>query len=366
MSVFEQADFDQPKFQTKIPSGSFELGQPATENDWDASDESVSLELKLVDPKDVIGSSASPIVIGVPTFRRPKSLINTLNSLAALETDLCFTILVADNDAEGNEGLEAVERLKQLGYRWSIESVSVPERGISQVRNALVERAFADPATSAIVMVDDEQWVDPDWLDQLVAMQRRTKADVVGNRVVADFQCEVPRWANGLYVFGLCDRPGGPCSVIDGTGGVLLTRNVVELANGFLFDVEFSMSGGGDSEFFARIKNQGAQFAFSDLAVAHEVIDQTRMNKRWARRRAFRIGIGYMRIQKRHGGGGLSLFKEYFSAAVAACVSPLMILAHWSDPRKRMNDSLLFFRNLGKLSSLFAFKVNEYKTTIGS
>ncbi len=95
------------------------------------------------------------IVVAIPTFRRPQSLTRLLNALALLKTDASVTVIVADNDAEKHEGLDVCESLKD--YRWPLESFIAPERGIAQVRNALVERALSGRC-DFIAMLDDDEW----------------------------------------------------------------------------------------------------------------------------------------------------------------------------------------------------------------
>ena len=47
------------------------------------------------------------IVVTLPTFRRPKQLVETLNSLQAQATTRRFAIVVMDNDDESREGAQA-------------------------------------------------------------------------------------------------------------------------------------------------------------------------------------------------------------------------------------------------------------------
>ena len=84
-----------------------------------------------------------------------------------------MTVLVADNDAEGREGLAVCQRLRG-SYRWPLHPSLAPQRGIAHVRNALVETALARPAMQFLAMLDDDEWPEPQWLDALLKEQSAT------------------------------------------------------------------------------------------------------------------------------------------------------------------------------------------------
>src|SRR5581483_10580852 len=111
------------------------------------------------------------IAVAIPTFRRPRSLRRLLDAVAAIETRADVHVIVADNDAGGREGLAVCERLREQGYRWPLTAFAVPERGIAQVRNALVQAALADSGSEFIAMIDDDEWPEPQWLDAFIATQ---------------------------------------------------------------------------------------------------------------------------------------------------------------------------------------------------
>src|SRR6202012_3854881 len=100
---------------------------------------------------------ADRIVIAIPTFKRPRSLARLLDAIAGLMTDLDVAVLVADNDAQAQEGLELCRRIAPA-YRWPLTAVIAPERGIAQVRNTLVAEALKDPAMTFLAMIDDDEW----------------------------------------------------------------------------------------------------------------------------------------------------------------------------------------------------------------
>jgi len=127
------------------------------------------------------------LVVAIPTFRRPRSLARLLEALEKLETEARVTVVVADNDAVRHEGYDLC--LKFRGYRWPLEAVIAPERGIAQVRNVLVERALAHRNAQFVAMLDDDEWPSTQWLDQFLRVQRETCADALQGSILFELAC---------------------------------------------------------------------------------------------------------------------------------------------------------------------------------
>ncbi len=111
---------------------------------------------------------AENILVCIPTFRRPKGLARLLAALEKLDTDARVSVLVADNDAERHEGFDLCQRLR-LKYLWPLEAIIVPDRGIAQVRNAMLAHALDRTNAQFIAMLDDDEWPEPQWLTRVAA-----------------------------------------------------------------------------------------------------------------------------------------------------------------------------------------------------
>src|SRR5579862_756581 len=204
---------------------------------------------------------AERIVIAIPTYRRPLSLKRLLDAIGRLQTRCDVAVLVADNDAEQKEGFALCQRLAPA-YRWPLTAVVAPERGIAQVRNVLVEQALRDEKASFVAMIDDDEWPAPDWLDQFLAVQRQTGADVLQGSIL--FEQE----GNDGAVPDI-RRPTGPIAMLQGAGNLLIQRRVLEETPRPWFDPAFALTGGEDFEFFTRLAKAGRHFAWADAARAH-------------------------------------------------------------------------------------------------
>ena len=138
------------------------------------------------------------VVVAIPTFRRPRSLARLLAALETIETEACVSVVVADNDAERHEGHDLCLKLRAQGYRWPLEAVIVPERGIAQVRNVLVGRALSYRDAGFVAMLDDEEWPSPGWLDQFLRVQERTGADALQGSILFELGSALRSWTTGF------------------------------------------------------------------------------------------------------------------------------------------------------------------------
>jgi len=168
------------------------------------------------------------IVICIATCNRPQGLRRTLDSLAALNTRHRISILVADNDAAGQQGLAVVQALAAQGYRWPIEALLVRERGIPLVRNALTQAALARAGIDHIAMLDDDEAAAPHWIDALVEAAERWRVDVVGGAVLREMEHDADgagaaAWAQRHPLLQPKTRgQSGPVALVDSTANVLL------------------------------------------------------------------------------------------------------------------------------------------------
>lgn len=302
------------------------------------------------------------VVVAIPTFRRPAGLARLLAALEKLETSAKMIVVVADNDAGKHEGYDLCRSLCAQ-YRWPLDPVIAEERGIAQVRNTLVARALSYPEAGFVAMLDDDEWPSPQWLDELLAVQAATKADVVEGSIL--FEGEGAPWAGGFDGLSSMRRPSGPIAMLEGAGNLLITRRCLEGLAAPWFDPAFALSGGEDRDFFERVKGAGGHFAWSDEGLAHTVVPERRRSLDWVLRRAFGIGNTEMRIfLKRHPGRAARL-AEYAKIASALLLTPLLALILAVAPNRAADALRRFCRNAGKLAALLGLRYNAYAVTHG-
>lgn len=307
------------------------------------------------------------IVIGIPTFKRPVGLERLLVSLNNQVSEFRFEIIVADNEGVNGAGSRVVDKLLVDGYKVPIKVIPVIERGISQVRNSLMHEAFMLSNADMLAMIDDDEWAEDQWIDSLVKVQQKTGADIVGGSVAPEFEVSPPPWVKGLSIYYQSEQSeSGPVEMVAGTTNVLLNRSLVDKYPEENFDPFYSLVGGGDKEYFTRLKRRGAIFAFSHKAKSHEVFGQSRLTKSWAIERSYRIGAGDLRIIMISRPSLIAWFNEISKIAGGIVIAPIKMLFFCSSPHNKMNARLMFSRQLGKLSAFWGVHKKVYKDTHGN
>jgi glycosyltransferase involved in cell wall biosynthesis len=298
------------------------------------------------------------VLIGVPSHRRPDGLRRLLRSLEAQEgldgTDV--EVFVADNDATGGEAITVCKELAP-DFRWPLTCELVEERGISAARNAILDQARQKRA-DFVGMIDDDEVAEPNWLRELLMMQEGTGADVVGGPVVSIFEREPSATVRELNYLTRPARKPGPIAMIDGTGNVLISCASLSRIGWPSFDAAFGVTGGGDKEYFTRLRKSRLRFAWAPKAIAQEYVPASRANARWVLRRAFRVGNSDFRITRLHGTPADSLIsfgKALFLLGTGPICLPVLLV-----PTRRLWLMAKWSRAAGKVAALFGSHYREY------
>jgi len=305
------------------------------------------------------------VVIAIPSYRRPKSLERLLAALENLRTQANVTVLVADNDAEGREAVQACEAIRTRGYRWPIDTVVAPQRGISGARNALVARTLEKHACDFIAMIDDDEVPDGDWLENLLQMQAQTDADAVGGTVHRIFETDPGAWAT--HCDGVSDvlHPAGPIAMLEGTGNLLVRRAVFENLPQPWFDPAFSFTGGEDKDFFMRAKNAGACFAWAADAIVHDFVPPSRANLKWALSRAYSAGNSDMRVFLKYRPTFANRLNESARILAALLLNPFLFAILAFNPNRRVRPLRKLARAFGKIAAIGGRRYEEYSVIHG-
>ena len=299
------------------------------------------------------------LLVGIPSYRRPVELRKCLETVSA-QTDLAeidVRVLVADNDPEQREGLCVAEELAE-SFPFQLKAQLVEAPGISAVRNVILDHANYWGA-DFIAMIDDDESADPGWLRTLVYVQRQFNADVVGGPSIPFFQGPVSSEIIHSKAFSYNAQEGdGPVPIVHATNNVLLSRNALLRLGAPEFDDAFGLTGGGDKEFFTRLKNQGASFAWASKAITYELVPASRMTTRWILRRNYRIGVDDVRIALMHEGTVSSLRKIAEAVVMVAAIpltAPALLVPRW-----RLRMMRRWTRAFGRLSAVRGRYYGEY------
>lgn len=305
----------------------------------------------------------SPVCIAVliPTFRRPEGLRRLLDSLTEQTSRHPVRIHVADNDGDGREGIAVVAGLKATGYPLDIDAFVVPERGLCNVRNALVARALDAPDATHVAMIDDDEWPDAGWLDALVEGQQATGADIVAGPVVSVFEGAKPAWATHCRLFLPEQRPDGPCDIVWGVNNVLIVRSCLQTTPAPWFDMAFNEIGGEDADAFVRWQSEGRTFAWVQAAQVFEAIPPSRARIAWVLRRGWRIGTSDVVIRFRREPGWQGKIKTTGKALAGFLTSAMTTPLRLPFERDRVNVLYDLSKSVAKLYAVCGGRYYEYR-----
>ena len=226
--------------------------------------------------------------VAIATYRRPRGLFRLLGGLGRLRFRAEapeLRVVVVDNDPAGSAGpiCEDARRWLELPLVHRVEA----RRGIPQARNAAVAAALE--RAEFLAFIDDDEVPSPQWLDALLRVQAETGADAVAGPCEPVFEDRVPRW---IERGGFFEHPrfATGTQVRHAYTHNVLVRLGALVGLGALFDERLALSGGEDSELFARFVARGHAIAWADDAVVFEWVPHSRANARWILERAFRVG----------------------------------------------------------------------------
>ena len=303
----------------------------------------------------------SNVAIGIPTYQRPGGLERLLQSLDQLQTEHQVAVIIADNDAARAEGLDLAQKLAAMGYRWPMQFLKVEERGISQVRNSLVEAFLERPDLDFLAMLDDDQSADPDWLDEILEVLQSTRADIAGGRLERRIDGPAPAWAARVpYLSSKSRGNSGSVDLVDSTGNIIFGRSVLSAAQRPVFEPAFGLSGGEDKEALTRLKHQGARFAWADRANVVEHVPTLRATERWVLQRSYRIGNSDMRVLLHQSGSLPEVCVETVKSLAMLAAAPFGWLMTVLRPATRITFRMKIWRAWGKLAGLSGSVYQEY------
>lgn len=298
------------------------------------------------------------VLIGIGSFRRPEGLKKLLASLANQKCveDVSVEVFVADNDTELSEALSTCKEMATT-FPWPLTAELVKERGISAVRNSILDRARKGGA-DFVAMLDDDETASPGWLHELLKTQRGTGAGAVAGPRSFNFESPPSIAVATSGLFSRPDLPAGAIGSIDSTSNVLLSMRALETIDWPSFDQQFGLTGGGDKEYFVRLRKSGVRFAWAPAASAIEDVPSARATADWVIRRAYRAGNCDVRIALLHGGATAiagSLGKAAAVLSVAPLCFPLLLV-----PSRRLWIIAKWSRSAGKIAALFGHRYREY------
>ena len=302
------------------------------------------------------------LVIAICTRNRPVMLADCLSSIAALHkpSQCDLTIVVVDNSETRNTRLSN-RRTADTALEDTVFTILNEDQiGIPFARNRAVEFTVESGA-DALVFIDDDQTVPPDWLEVMTRVWREEGADAVKSSVCWQFEGE------GRYreFFESREQETGADGrlrdlVLFATNGVLIDRKVFA-EWGLRFDPAYGLMGGSDSDYAFRSHANGGKHVLTSETQACEYCPTSKQTRRWLYRREFRIGAGLATTVMRKRGRA-RLFVNGFRKAVRYTIAALALILL---PRLSFDYQLRAARGAGFCWGSLGWRISEYKQVLG-
>jgi len=239
------------------------------------------------------------IVVSLPTFKRPEHLIRTLDTLNAQTTKRKWAVVVIENETDKKEGATVAAPLFEAG-KYHGMLIGESHRGNCNAYNAgwLTATKFF-PNFKYVIVIDDDELADPDWIENMVATAERYDVSLVGGPQYPIFEKpNAEQWAKHP-VFLPHYTKTGPVPIIYSSGNLLIARAVLEAHSYPFMDLKFNFTGGGDSDFLSRSIAKGFKVAWCAEGIVRETIPARRLENDWIRSRGLRNGVLSTLIEQR-------------------------------------------------------------------
>jgi len=251
------------------------------------------------------------VCVAIPTYRRPAALAGLLRSVAqqTVPAGIVVDVLVIDNDAVTSaQGVVAAAR---DAFPFALTYLHQPEPGLCIVRNTAL--AHTRDGYDFLAMIDDDEIPQPQWLAELLRVQRATGADAVIGPVPQQIPAAAPNWIRAGGFFDLPAYADGAPIEQGYSGNCLL--DVHALARfGVEFDPTLNFAGGEDTLFFRQLVASGASMVFAANAVAVETVPEARLRASYIVKLNYRRGNTRSICDRRLHGGAATLARRAVKA----------------------------------------------------
>lgn len=227
------------------------------------------------------------LAIGLCAYKRPEMLLECLNSLNQMDRlkDLDISIIIADNDTDASSK-STVEKFRSQTYLNLYYQIE-PGRGIPFARNNVLKQAKQLGITD-LAFIDDDEYVEKDWLVNFWNYYINSKADVVRGLVKTVYPPNTPEWIIKGQFYQRHNHETGKVFHSSNTGNVLFNFSKLITQWELSFDESYGTRGGSDTDFFKRANAKGAVINWVSNAVVYETLTEDRFCLSFLLRRKFR------------------------------------------------------------------------------
>ena len=194
-------------------------------------------------------------------------------------------LIVADNDLDrsAEATVAAFSDSISIVTQYFVES----NRGIVYMRNAVIEKALEAEA-DLLAFIDDDEEVEPHWLEEMLRQKTAYQAQVVVGRVARILPEDTPKWVIKGKFFERPHIKTGTVRKAASTSNVIFDLPLICTEMGLRFHPALNLSGSSDTFLFTEATEKGAKIIWVNDNLIKESIPKSRMTVSWLLKRAFR------------------------------------------------------------------------------
>ncbi|RAU18247.1 hypothetical protein DN062_08410 [Nitrincola tibetensis] len=305
------------------------------------------------------------IAICIITYRRPEGLLKLLKSLDGLYFNMkkspSIVLIVVDNDP--HQSAQEVVSQWQPETNFNVTYHLEMEPGIPFARNRAIKEALA-LNVDKIAFLDDDEFVDPNWLQAMLDMQNNSNASIIWGPVFPVYEIErVPLWIIHGEFYNRQRYEDGQVLHNAASNNVLIESRVFE-DQSLRFNESMRHTGGTDHLFFKQAASKGHTIVWSAKAKVWEDVPASRLTESWLCNRFLRLGNTHT-ITERALDPSLSKATKLALQGMIRLIPSAMALPFTPFLPKvgAMKIKRTYYRGLGMLKALINKPYQEYKPT---
>lgn len=300
------------------------------------------------------------IAICIPTSDRQeqlKTLLKELRKQTIFNKNLnAIHVIIVDNNSKRtsesiyneNNGL-----IKNLHY--FVE----PKRGYANVRNKCLQEAIK-LKSSYLAFIDDDEFPCKEWLEELLASIKESKADAVFGPVKPVFIGEPYSYITKGKFFvkefdeskSIRELPKHSCNVIINLASI----------NGIKFDANFNKLGGEDTKFFKDMEiSKKTIFLWNKKAIVYENIPNSRCEINWFIRRAYNAGKSNALLCMGIENYKLKVYSYLIFAGTVNIIRGLifLLISLFQDTNRKIKALQSIARGFGRINAVIFIRYKE-------
>lgn len=290
----------------------------------------------------------------IATYNRSAWLLRALESVVTQTAPRDeWECIVVDNNSTDDTAARFAE-FAASHASFQLRLVHESRQGLSHARNCGIEHSRGE----YIAIIDDDECICPDFISAYTDLfDRHPEAGSAGGRIIARYPAGRPAWMSRwteqaiANPIDLGDKIREfPAGCIPGGGNMALRRATIE--RGGLFDTSLgrsgaSLTGGEESDLFARLARMGVKCLYVPRAVMYHIIPPEKLTDDYFDRLYRGVGAtqrlraeAERRVARAF---TLEIFKWIATAAIAACYAATLKLsraAYVVRMRRRISQGL--------------------------